>query len=393
MSDIQFKCPTCEKHLEIDESGAGLIVNCPQCGSSIEVPAKSNVPPKTPVTTQQQTAATAYQPERSPRETASVVTQSPPPLATGQELLFSSRICAGLLPGCVIASLIRGPVTLDTPKLNEEELQRANATRTEDLLIHFQNGNFLTVQQVRSLSLELDNFQRAAQHLLGKSRQRARWYAYDANADSVIVTELLGLNLMCKVIALTTPSWATFVKDGQGEIDLIELWMRMLTAFVIGIWAKFLPASASRRTAWGVQHIMGDCLSEDFNEILSPDRRIDYLDRLRQYESDDQALTEFFNGEELVKLLQARYEKANEIVRKGVYVVFQDLCDTAIGMKLQPICIHYVGESFEKLVWAFACIDGNVSTSDRRFAEHLLESVHLEATVYESRTKDAAGGG
>lgn len=128
------------------------------------------------VTTQQRTAANAYQTEASPREIASVVIASPPPLAVGQELLFSTRTCAGLLPGCVIASLLRNPTTFDTIKLNEKELQSANATPTEDLLIHFQSVNGLTAQQVRSLSLELDNFQRASQHLLGKSRQRARWF-------------------------------------------------------------------------------------------------------------------------------------------------------------------------------------------------------------------------
>jgi len=36
--DISFKCPACEQALEVDASGAGSNIECPNCGSSIMVP-------------------------------------------------------------------------------------------------------------------------------------------------------------------------------------------------------------------------------------------------------------------------------------------------------------------------------------------------------------------
>jgi Holliday junction resolvasome RuvABC ATP-dependent DNA helicase subunit/DNA-directed RNA polymerase subunit RPC12/RpoP len=492
MSDIRFKCPTCEKNLEIEESGAGLILDCPLCGSSIQVPAESTVPPNAPATTQRTAAlaeeskgqisvGTAPNPEPlvgssvdeknnkviymkepvvvrdlaqrigikphmllaelmelnvfatldeaigvdvaykickqhgflaeppgnipppapharkkveiveklSPNVNKYADTQSPPPLAAGQEVLFSSRTCAGLLPMWVITSLVFDQ------ELNEEEMQSENAKRSEDLLIHLQNGSVLTVQQVRSLNVELDNFQRASQHLLGKSRQRASWFTYDANTDAVVVTELLGLNLMCKVIALTRPSHATFLKTEEGEIDLIERWMACLHWFAVGNWAKFLPAGVSRRRAMGMRSVIEDCLREDITELFSFGCYSDMtpiFGQIRQYKSEDQALTEYFEREKVVEQLQASYKEASEHVRKGPDAEFVHMCNVALTMKLQPICIHYVGKSFEKLVWAFAGIDGDVSASGRRYAENLSEELRALAAAYENTRTDAAGG-
>jgi len=38
MADIRFSCPNCEKHLVIDEAGAGLIITCPKCNNDTTVP-------------------------------------------------------------------------------------------------------------------------------------------------------------------------------------------------------------------------------------------------------------------------------------------------------------------------------------------------------------------
>jgi len=36
--DIQFKCPRCGQKLCVEESGAGMIVDCPACKGQIEIP-------------------------------------------------------------------------------------------------------------------------------------------------------------------------------------------------------------------------------------------------------------------------------------------------------------------------------------------------------------------
>jgi DNA-directed RNA polymerase subunit RPC12/RpoP len=114
MSDIRFKCPTCESNLEVDEAGAGLIVDCPQCGSSIQVPAKASNEPRASAATQDEPISIPQPDIYNNRRSASGAGQMFSALFKGQELLFSTRHCAGLLPGCIIASLTRDPQTLET---------------------------------------------------------------------------------------------------------------------------------------------------------------------------------------------------------------------------------------------------------------------------------------
>lgn len=36
--DIHFSCPACEHHMVIDEAGAGLVIQCTECGQDVRVP-------------------------------------------------------------------------------------------------------------------------------------------------------------------------------------------------------------------------------------------------------------------------------------------------------------------------------------------------------------------
>jgi len=37
--DIRFECPHCKQHIKIDESAAGLQINCPGCQALVTIPA------------------------------------------------------------------------------------------------------------------------------------------------------------------------------------------------------------------------------------------------------------------------------------------------------------------------------------------------------------------
>jgi DNA-directed RNA polymerase subunit RPC12/RpoP len=41
--DIVFNCPECRQELEVDESGAGSQIDCPECGAAITIPEPSPV--------------------------------------------------------------------------------------------------------------------------------------------------------------------------------------------------------------------------------------------------------------------------------------------------------------------------------------------------------------
>ena len=64
MTNITFNCPECNSLLEVDESGAGRQVNCPQCFKPVQIPIAAPrtalaAPPPVPSTAQPKTPAGA----------------------------------------------------------------------------------------------------------------------------------------------------------------------------------------------------------------------------------------------------------------------------------------------------------------------------------------------
>src|SRR5512132_113704 len=42
--DVRFNCPHCSQHLAVDETGAGMTVNCPGCNQPVQLPSRSTAP-------------------------------------------------------------------------------------------------------------------------------------------------------------------------------------------------------------------------------------------------------------------------------------------------------------------------------------------------------------
>jgi DNA-directed RNA polymerase subunit RPC12/RpoP len=42
--DIRFECPHCKQRIKIDESGAGMEINCPGCQAVVTIPALARAP-------------------------------------------------------------------------------------------------------------------------------------------------------------------------------------------------------------------------------------------------------------------------------------------------------------------------------------------------------------
>ena len=75
--DIRFSCPTCGHHMIIDEAGAGMIVDCTECGREVTVPKHVRQPP----------SPAAKEPSGNPQERERTVALkwTPPPTKTDTE--------------------------------------------------------------------------------------------------------------------------------------------------------------------------------------------------------------------------------------------------------------------------------------------------------------------
>jgi uncharacterized Zn finger protein len=60
--DIVFNCQACGQHLVIDEAGAGLVVQCPECGKDVTVPNPAGVKPDVSAENKERTVALKWTP-------------------------------------------------------------------------------------------------------------------------------------------------------------------------------------------------------------------------------------------------------------------------------------------------------------------------------------------
>ena len=67
MPDIFFKCGKCGKHLVVDDAGAGLQVNCPECNSSVLVPVGQSVGSEAPATSRKSESTEVGQTKTCPK--------------------------------------------------------------------------------------------------------------------------------------------------------------------------------------------------------------------------------------------------------------------------------------------------------------------------------------
>ena len=381
---MKFECVHCGQRIEADEEWVGRNVQCPSCTQALIVPR---------IMTATEMGLLS-EPHAANRKKECLARAQPPPPVPREQTLFSKRHCAGLLPSCVVASLFRNPQTFETLGFDERDLEHLAGITSENLLAHYQREGILSIEQAQALRTEMQRFQRVFKQLLHKSQLRSSWYTYSAEADATIVTELLGLNLFLKCLSITTPAHVTFFKTNDSETDLIEVCMNSLRGFTAGLWAKFVPHTSSRR-AYGAFALMQDCLREEINEVLShaESELTEFLHDMRGLESESKTLEGYFKTDLMYEHLNKNHEAGMEVVRLGLDKQFVDFCRVAAALKLQPVCIHYAAKAFETLMWAFAAIDGNVSNSNRRFADNLIHYLQAAPEAYESVREEQSSQG
>ena len=76
MPDLTFNCPECKTPLTVDESGAGMMVDCPQCGKKIQIPRRIT-PPAASSPIQPRVAPPPPAPATGPRPTIPVFNPDP----------------------------------------------------------------------------------------------------------------------------------------------------------------------------------------------------------------------------------------------------------------------------------------------------------------------------
>jgi DNA-directed RNA polymerase subunit RPC12/RpoP len=130
--DIRFECPHCKQRIKIDESGAGLQINCPGCQAMVTIPSLANA--QAPQSAGQQSGG-AVQPVKPgvrtlprlraepPAEAAAPVVDIGPPVATmgkpgkGGQYKCNNPNCGAVIPEAkLLTQSVAGKLSTVCPK-------------------------------------------------------------------------------------------------------------------------------------------------------------------------------------------------------------------------------------------------------------------------------------
>ncbi len=143
--DIRFECPHCQQRIKIDESGAGMQINCPGCQAVVTIPMPTQAPQ--PVAQQaavQQQSGGAVQPVKPggrvlPRLRAEAPDPAPapelaPPVAAlgkpgkGGQYKCNNPNCGMVIPeGKLLSQSVAGKLSTVCPKCRGSVTQMAAA--------------------------------------------------------------------------------------------------------------------------------------------------------------------------------------------------------------------------------------------------------------------------
>jgi DNA-directed RNA polymerase subunit RPC12/RpoP len=138
--DIRFECPHCKQRIKIDESAAGMEINCPGCQAAVTIPALAQAPQSAPQSAAQ--SGGSMQPVKPgaralPRLRAEPIAEAPapeiaPPVAAlgkpgkGGQYKCNNPNCGAIIPeGKLLSQSVAGKLSTVCPKCRGAVTQMA----------------------------------------------------------------------------------------------------------------------------------------------------------------------------------------------------------------------------------------------------------------------------
>lgn len=351
--DISFNCQNCGQHLTIDESGAGMIVACPTCQRSVTVPA-----------------------------------HPAPPLMSHRQLVQNSD---QLLPGCILASIIRDPKTLQLFSHELAKLNEFSGTSLTSIIQHFARQGALNTDQKHRLSSLLEERQNALSEMIRGVPERARWFKSHSDSEKAILRRLMGLEALVHCLQVVTPASQTFVKGTESEIDVIESLGLEVLKFAGGCWCRFISSkNGPRILTWSARRLFQSATQDDPQGCLSG---INEFKEAAESGGDVNLTVNTVTTGDIWEEIAKTHELFSNVAGQGLSepLRFVGVLFTSLG--LPPVCFEYVASSFESIAAGFAKLDGSISDSDRRYLDNLAVQFAEMIKAYEENWNAAEKGG
>ncbi len=213
---------------------------------------------------------------------------------------------------------------------------------------------------------------------------RVSLYGYNRRVLGRIIENLLALNFLTHVLQILLPAEATYTRDDQGEVDLIETVHQSAQCFLAGVWAKNIHRK-------GYVLAYGAAAYWRWLFESEPEKITDAFGSVPESVNDlgrDAVLKYLQTDKEVQKELDELNKWAQEHIGAGIDQQYRRLTSALHQLGMSDDVIAHVCDLLCQVVWSYAEIDGRISLSERRFSEKTEKDIReITETVRESASR------
>lgn len=316
------------------------------------------------------------------KEKMSDRTKTPGRVLTEEELA-KAKTQHPFVPTVIIGSLIYSKTTGNIPTADLDYYNRINDFSNRDFLNEAHSGHLIDSEQYDSLINLINYFNEGEKALFEGSSDRAWAFSYNKECADIVVRASVSINLLVKIVEVLTPPQYLYVTSDDAETDVI-LGIQVFHQSLAGsLWAKFV-SSQNSSLAYGTKKLFEDTNKTNIDLITGS---LEDGVEVAKTEGKNQ-LAELLKTDNFTDALNKDYKIYQEIIQGGLVNKFSMLVTLGARLGWEPIVFHWFYHQYEKIAWAYAGIDGDVSTADKRYAENFLHSIKKVVLDHEAQIVD-----
>ena len=317
------------------------------------------------------------------KEKMSDRTKTPRRVLTEEELA-KAKTHHPFVPTVIIGSLIYCKTTGGIPTADLCYYNRINDLSNRDFLNVAHDGQLIDAEQYDSLINLIDGFNGGEEALFEGSSDRAWAFGYNKECADTVVRASVSINLLIKIVEVLTPPQRLYITRDDAETDVISGIQSVHQMLAGSLWAKFV-SSHNSILAYGSNRLFNDTDKINIDLIIE---LLEWVIEFHKSGGKDRLAEVLKIRESISDDVNNDYKHYQTQIQGGLVNKFSLLVYLGEHLLWEPIVFHWFYHQYEKIAWAYAGIDGAVSTADKRYAENFLHSIRKVVLDYEAQIID-----
>jgi len=296
---------------------------------------------------------------------------------------------ATLIPGDVVASLIRKPGSPDTCMFSDLELDKYKDVWEHEVVEQFTKMHLISNEQSKMAMDKISVIKKDYFTILKFAHLLSRGFGFNDKYAYTIIKDALAIVLLFDLFEIIIPSQLTFNKRGDSETDIIYLYYNVIRNIYILFATIF--CGHEDKLLFGIT-------------ILSPFQKRDVVFQISKWQELNRCFEDFYegaassklSGNALIKyamdlflnnsdskrLIMDVKNGGNELMRIGIHQLLDALEEQNNMLSIHPRAFSYLMQKTENILYVIANLDSNTTLSERRYAEYFQSAIRNKIDKY-----------